>query len=783
MLGLEVDSMEHSGVPPLEYVVVGEILKRDQHPDADRLTVCEVKVSDSETTSIVCGAKNHKVGDRVPVALPGAVLPGNFKIKKSKLRGVPSAGMLCSPKELGLPDTVDGLLILEDRPEIGTPINAVFTDTDTIFDLEVTPNRGDCLSHFGVVRELAAFYGLEIKKPKATDISIANAPVSDSLFKALKVETEHCPYYTACSIKGLKVGPSPEWLVRDLQSIGLRSINNVVDVTNWVMMETGQPLHAFDAKKINGETIIVRAAKAGEKIITLDEKERKLDPSMMVIADSQRPLVVAGVMGSLDAEVDESTVDIVLESAYFNPSSIRATARQLGLSTDSSYRFARDVDPAGVEYAATRALDKIIEVAGGTIVGPMVVHGEAPRGDVTIDVKPEWIVERCGFEVAHDKIKQTFERLGFSVEVKGAEWSVTVPSFRSEVLRPIDLVEEFVRVLGTVNIPAKPVMAKGLFRKHDGIAQFNDEVSTYLRNQHFFECYHYSLVDGKMINTWYGDAIAKGTELANPLTSEMTHLRPSLIPGLLTAIKENLNHGNTPYRLFECGQTYAVSEEGTTELVTVAGVLLGGEGERSWQLRTQPEFCTVKEIAKNVLAQAGIMADKIEYQQAEAKSGWQVGHSAYAESSKQGFELKLGLVNLEMSKAWGIDVPCYGFELTCLPETLRRKPKEPRYKAFSSFPASSKDLALLVDKSIQAGRIEGELSKFAKEACTPDFTIETVRVFDQYTGEGLPEGKKSLAFEFIFRSDSRTLKDKEVNDCFERIQKAVKEHGQYSIRG
>ena len=331
-------------------------MDKNQHPEADRLSVCSVEVGSETPAQIVCGATNFKPGDRVPVALPGAKLPAGFKIKKSKLRGVTSEGMMCSAKELELGEDDAGLFILAGEAEIGRPITEVISKS-TVLELEITANRGDCLSHMGIAREVSAYYQKPIRIPSIqTNARSIDSPNQNCLLSSLKVESSNCPYYTLWSIKGVKVAPSPGWLVRKIESIGLRPINNVVDITNFVLHETGQPLHAFDHKKISGSSIFVREAKEGEKITTLDDQQRELNPKMLVIADSEKPLVIAGIMGSVDAEVDANTIDIVLESAWFHPGSVRSTARSLGLHTDSSQRFSRDVDPQGVEYAAKRQL-------------------------------------------------------------------------------------------------------------------------------------------------------------------------------------------------------------------------------------------------------------------------------------------------------------------------------------------------------------------------------------------------------------------------------------------
>ena len=348
LLGFDIEEIEKLGPPQLDKVVVGQVIEYGQHPDADRLRCCKVSTGkEGEVHDIVCGAKNFNEGDKVIVALPGAVLPGDFKIKASKLRCQPSAGMMCSAKELQIGQDHEGIMIIDQDATLGTPVNELYADGDTVLNLEITPNRVDVLSHIGVARELAAKFGLTVKYPEVK-ARRENASVGEALISGVEVcAPEVCPHYTAICIKGVKVGPSPKWLKDAIEGTGQRSINNIVDVTNYVLHETCQPLHAFDAAKIKGDQLVVRMASEGEQITTLDEVERKLTANMAVIADVERPLVIAGVMGSLDAEVEETTTDIVLEAAYFAPASIRATARKLNLSSDSSYRFERGVDPQG----------------------------------------------------------------------------------------------------------------------------------------------------------------------------------------------------------------------------------------------------------------------------------------------------------------------------------------------------------------------------------------------------------------------------------------------------
>lgn len=783
MIGLEVESVENKGLPQIDNLVVGEVLSREQHPDADKLGVCMVKYApDQEPTQIVCGASNYKVGDRVPVALVGAKLPGDFKIKKSKLRGVESNGMMCSAKELGLGDDHSGLMILTDRPEIGTPMNDIFKDSDTIIELELTANRGDCLSHIGVARELAAYFGKELKTPELN----ATAGQGDGLISTVDVTTEACPLYTAWSIKGVKIAESPAWLKKALTAIGLRPINNVVDVTNYVLMETGQPLHAFDAGKIRGGKLVVRQAKEGEPITTLDEKQRKLSEQMMVIADAERPLVIAGVMGSLDAEVDEQTTDIVLESAWFSPGSVRWTTRRLNLFTDSSHRFTRDVDPAGVDYAAKRAIDLILQVAGGEVVGAPIVIGEPPRGDRTIEITGDYVRQVCGFSVKDAEIESAFNRLGFAVQsnsaaqCNGAAWNVTVPSFRPEVDRPIDLVEEFIRLYGTARIPEGAVRATGLSRDDAPLAKYNRTAANLLAAQGFAECSHYTLVDGDQLAPFeYADQYP-ALKLANPLTSEMGHLRASLIPGLARAASYNQSHGNAPTRFFETGRVFRHGDGEVFEIASIAFLWRADAEGRQWRERGAPDFYSAKALVNNLLGLGGFASQSWESIQHPA---WQQGQCGGAGCWFTGAVMvRAGLLSMDMLKAMEVDGLWLGGEILFRADRLPKHGGATRFAGFSDYPGSERDLALVTSAEMPAEAVRLTLAQAAKESTAGAFEVASVKVFDVYQGQGLPEGRKSLAFSIRYRSAERTLKDKEVNSAFEAVQKSMKDAG-YEVRG
>jgi phenylalanyl-tRNA synthetase beta chain len=789
LLGFDIEEIEKLGPPQLNNVVVGQVLEFEPHPDADRLRCCKVSTGkEGEVHDIVCGAKNFVQGDHVMVALPGAVLPGNFKIKASKLRGQPSAGMMCSSKELQVGQDHDGILILDQSIALGTPVNDLYTDGDTVLNLEITPNRVDVLSHIGVARELAAKFGLAVKYP-AVKASTENASNGEPLISGVEVSSpEACPHYTAVRIKGVKVGPSPKWLKDAIEATGQRSINNVVDVTNYVLHETCQPLHAFDAAKIKGGKLVVRMASEGEKITTLDDVERKLNANMAVVADTERALVVAGVMGSVDAEVDDSTTDIVLEAAYFASTSVRATARKLGLSSDSSYRFERGVDPQGVTYASLRAVDLILEVAGGTVDGNLIEEGAEPPTITEVALCPDRVRKFIGFDISDQEMQAVLESLGLGVAIHGAadgspRWEVSIPSFRQDLQRDVDLIEEIIRVYGTDRIPESEVVARGISTEDHRIYTVNESVADYLTGQNFNEAYLYSLRDPEETQFFFGDGGFKMLALDNPLQSDQSHMRPSLIPGLLDVLKLNNARGTGATRFFERGHVYREVKGEMVELISVSFVILADQVSREWRQREVADFYTARTLAGNILDLAGTAASKLNYNPIAECKLWQGGQSAYAgDFAKMGFEATVGLLNIAtLKERWDIDQAVIAGSVLMTPKFFERKAKRGRHSVISNQPASSKDLALIVDQAVLAGQVQNDVGKFAKKA-TQGFNCESVRVFDVYQGEGLPEGKKSLAVSMSFRAADRTLKDKEVNTAFESIQKLIAEQTDYQIR-
>lgn len=788
-LGFEVEGVERTGAPQLTNVVVGEILTRDQHPNADRLSICTVAVGAAQggTKRIVCGAQNYKVGDRVPVALIGAVLPGDFTIKPSKIRGEASEGMMCSGKELAIGDDHSGLLILTQRPEIGTPINAALPPGDVVFDLEITPNRPDCLCHLGVARELAAWFRRELRYPD-TQLPAAGAARPD-LLRLVRVDApEDCPLYTATVVAGVKVGPSPDWMQQRLAAVGVRPINNLVDIGNYVMLEYGQPLHAFDARKLAGQSIVVRRASEGEILVTLDEKERKLSPEMLVIADAEKSVVIAGIMGGENSGVADDTTDLVLEAAAFRRQAVRATARKLGLSSDSSYRFERGIDVHGLPEAARRAVALTVELAGGQLCGETLRAGSDLPWEREIVLSPAWVRSRLGFEVTDDDQRSALEALDLLIgreheDTDGALlWTVRIPSWRNDLDRPIDLVEEILRVHGTARIPAQTVSGPGLLAEDDPIAEFNRRAGAYLVGQNFNECVTYTLRSKVDTGAWAPADAVDPLGLANPFIEDQSHLRCSLLGGLLDAVRLNQARGNPVSGCFETGRVFIPNAQGVQECAAVGFVLVEAT-DHTWLRRAPADFYTAKRLMETLATLAGQdLARQPHLPTADAASaGWQAGHHTLQGNMAYGWTARYGLLDLARLKALDIEGKVHAGFFAILPDRLGKGGKRSRYQPFSLQPAALRDVALVVDAAELAGDVLKTLTKLARTA-TKGFDLEDVSLFDVYAGKGLPEGKKSLAFSLTFRAADRTLTDEEVNQVFTTILSQIGAKTAYTIR-
>lgn len=790
-LGFEVEEVIQTGAPQLEHVVVGEILTRDKHPNADKLSVCTVDVGPAGgVKTIVCGAPNCDAGNRVAVALPGAVLPGDFVIKQSKIRGQSSDGMMCAADELGMGVDHAGLLILADRPELGTPINQVLPEGDTVFDVEITPNRPDCQSHLGIARELAAWFKLDLTYPEVRfHGAVDDSAARPDLLSGVKVDAPvDCPLYTAHVIAGVKVGPSPVWLQARLNAVGLRPINNIVDVGNYVMLEYGQPMHAFDARTLAGNQIVVRHARQGEKITTLDEKERLLDESMLVIADADKPVVIAGIMGGENAGVSEATTDLVLECAIFKRQTVRRTSKRLGLSSDSSYRYERGVDPHTLMEAVYRAIDLITEVAGGTVVAPVCQAGGDVPWQREVVVTHDYICEKLGFDIPAEEMRAAFAALELEItreeetEKRGPAWTISIPSWRQDLDRPIDLVEEVLRIYGTERIPSSVVLTPGLVEDDAPVVQFSRKVTDYLVGHDFHECANYTLRPGIEIRNWVSETASAELALENPFVADQSHLRPTLVMGLLDTLQLNQSRGVAVTRLCETGRVFIERNGQNYECASVA-FIIAENSEPGWKQREAADFYTVKHHLAALATTAGIDFSRQPLSSVSGDYfGWQEGQSTSAGGAAQGWTARFGLLNLAMVKARGIEGKVYAASFSILPEKLAAVSSRRRFSEFSLFPAALRDLALVVEASLPAEEVRKQLVKTARAVVGNAFAVETVTVFDVYQGKGLTEQQKSLAFSLVFRAADRTLKDEEVNAAFQKIQDELVKSTGYTVR-
>lgn len=755
--GVEVEGVRQQGVAsPL--IVVAQIRSFQKHPDADKLSVCEVDGGQAAPLQIVCGAKNFKEGDKVPLALEGAVLPGDFTIKKGKLRGVESQGMMCSGRELGLSADHEGLLILPPDAPVGTPLRE-YLGSDTLVEIEVTPNRPDLLSHEGLARELAALTGRARRSP---EVKVASGQVAQGEEIALHA-AEACPFYTARIIRGVKVGPSPDWLRRKLEAIGLRPINNVVDITNYVLHDLGQPLHAFDLAKLSGG-LTVRYATEGEAFAALDGKTYALTPEDLVIADQQKALALAGVMGGEDSGVTEVTRDVLLESAYFQASGIRRTSRRLGLSSDSSYRFERGVDPEKVERASARAVELILELAGGVAEDTVKIAGTAPvlTGDVTLS--GNHVRRLLGSSISDAEVADILTKLGLQANGEGETVSWKVPSYRADLQRPVDLIEEVARVAGLDGVPTRTQAHFALPSEEDAHYDALLQLKHVLAARGFCEARTIKLVSAAQKEEALGFDRRRLEPLAlkNPLSDEHTHLRPSLIPGLLAVAEHNVRQGAEALRFFEAGTVFATSTKpgtGSAEFQALALVLSGPVAPSSW-VETSPavaSFADLRGAVEALLPGGGLRCKAIEHPRLVLA----------VEFSVQGKVIGLGgQLAPARVRQFGGRHPVYVAELN-LAALEKVTTQARRYVELPRFPAVTRDVALEMDESTAHAQIEECFAKHIKEALL--HSVELFDVFSDPTGMKLPLGRKSLAYSLTYRDPARTLEAKEVDAVHARV--------------
>jgi phenylalanyl-tRNA synthetase beta chain len=782
MLGLEVEGVEQTG-GGFEGVVVAQVITRDPHPDADRLSVCRVNDGKGER-QIVCGAQNFKAGDKVPLILPGATLPpakpGDkpFTIKVGKIRGVESKGMMCSPKELGVSQEADGLMILPADALVGQPFAEHLggAEPDVVFDLEVTPNRPDLNSVIGIAREIAALTSNPLRIPEV-NLAESGADVSTAVDVRI-ADPELCPRYTARVVKGVKIGPSPDWLRQSLEAVGIRSISNVVDVTNFVMLEVGQPLHAFDyhliAKNTNGKpTIVVRRAVDGETFTTLDDTEHELSADNLLIADEQKGIALAGVMGGLNTEINDQTVDVLIESAYFNPTNIRRTSKELNLRTDSSYRFERGADPEICDWASQRAAQLIVETAGGELMGGIVDVYPSPGSPREIRLRFDRTDALLGVAIPQAEQTRLLETLELSIVEPSIEDAATfrIPTWRVDLKREADLIEEVARLYGVDRIPATPPRGAIGTNEFDKVYDDLGDVRRLLTGLGLSEAQGQTLISKVDAERTCdpGDIVP----LANPLSSDMDVLRPSLLPGLLTMLQHNAHHQQRDVALFEIGRIFRRKNGEPSEHRRLAIAMTGNRGQPFWQDDSKlVDAHDLKGMVDQLLDRIGLRG--LFFVRRDAATPLFVDSAEV----KLGGKLPLGeLGQLQPSLARDLDLkhPVFLAEFD-LDQVLGRRPPQAGFKPLPAHPAIQRDIAMIVSEHINHEQVVQTVKKVR-----PDF-LESVELFDVFRGRNIPEGRKSVAYTLTYRHAERTLKDKEANASHEKVVSALRDQLSAEIR-
>lgn len=790
MLGIEVE-----GVVAIrgdfEGVVVAEVLTRDKHPNADKLSVCRVADGTGER-QIVCGAQNFKPGDKVPLILPGSTLPPKpgdkepFTIKVGKIRGVESHGMMCSAQELGLPAGDDGLLILPTNAVVGQPLATHLgrPGSDTVFDLEITPNRPDLNSLIGIAREISALTGSPLRLPAVTAAGEAT-PAAATGWLQLRLEApDLCPRYTARLIRNVKIGPSPDWLRASIERVGLRSINNVVDVTNFVMLETGQPLHAFDYHAIaRGDsgipTIVVRRANPGETITTLDGQHRSLPAEALLIADPTMGLALAGVMGGRSSEITPSTVDVLLESACFKPSNIRRTSKATGLRTDASYRYERGADIGAVEFASRRAAALLVEWAGGALQPELVETYPTHVLLREVSVRPTRVNSLLGTQLSSQDIDGYLTKLGFStppLRLNGSAPEIApdpiltyqVPSHRVDIKREVDLIEEVARLYGVNQIPTTTPHGSMGSHSFDSIFDQLAEARRLLSALGLEEAQGQTLINSRNARPFLPQGIDV-VALSNPLSSDMDVLRPSLLPGLLDSLRHNLHQRNGDVRLFEIGRVISQSEGKIREGWRVAILLTGSRQNSFWmgaERDARSDAFDLKGVLEEFLDGYGISG-----------TTWSAS-SVHTSFLLEGADISLGgrvplgfLGQLVPALARENDArdPVLLAELD-LDSLLRRRSTSVAFELLPQFPSVRRDLALVVPEAVHHESILQAIRKVKAP------NLESVQLFDLFRGGQVAEGHKSMAYAFTYRAADRTLREEEVTAAQARVTEALRQN-------
>lgn len=773
MLGLEVDSVEELFLA-LEHIITARVISVEKHPNADSLSLCQVDTG-LEVIQVVCGAPNVHAGMISALAKPGVQLPDGNTIKKAKVRGLDSFGMLCSARELGLSIDHTGIMELDGDVQIGQSLRQVLNLIDTVIEVDLTPNRPDCASVLGIAREVGSFTGTPLQ---ALVTQFASLDGRDTEFSVKIADPALCQRYAACRLKNFSLGPSPLWMQRRLAAVGMRPINNIVDITNYVMLECGQPLHAFDFDTISGKQITVRLPKDHEKtFVTLDGNTRTLDEDTLLICDKDKPVALAGVMGGLNSEITDKTTTLLLESACFNPISIRRTARRLGLPSEASYRFERGVDPNLAHQGLQRAVDLMVELAGAELVpgGHDIYPGK--KDLLRVALRPKRVETLLGTDVAAEKIMQMLSSIGFIVKTRaGGELEVIVPSFRVDIEREIDLVEEVARLIGFDNIPTSLPVIRMESPEIDPLRALRQQINSCMTSQGFSEVINYSFVNAtdldscRLVET---DPRRMVVRLLNPLNEEQGVLRTLLLPGLLNNMVRNISFQQTDLRLFETGKVFYNKEDGQLpeERMQLCAVMCGLRYPGAAPLyfaEQKSEFVDIKGALTQLLQQLGFPLNTVGLSlQADITSV-----QPYCTGDTLALDYKgtvigqAGTVHPEVLKSFDIKQTVFFFELDL--ERLLEIPRTKKhFTPLTRFPAVKRDLSLMVPERVPAGELRDVV--FAQQ----QKYIESVDIFDVYRGKSLPQGAKSVSLSLTYRSDTATLKDAAVDKIQDKIVKAL----------
>jgi phenylalanyl-tRNA synthetase beta chain len=776
MAGLEVDSI-HEAPPPFKKVVVGRIISINPHPNAEKLSLCEVTTGEA-VFPVVCGAGNIRVGDMVPFAGVGASIAGGYTIKSSKIRGEVSEGMLCSEEELGIGEDATGIMILPNHLIPSQELAGALGLNDTVFDISITPNRADCLSVIGIAREIGAITRQKIRYPK---IQLSEAKQDIQQITSVEIrDADLCPRYAARVIKDVTLKSSPAWLRMRLEALGLRAINNVVDITNYVMLEMGQPLHAFDYRFLEEGRIVVRRAKQGERFISLDGKERVLDSDVLMICDGVKPVAIGGIMGGLNSEVKDDTKDVLLESAYFNPSSIRKSARLLGISTEASFRFERGIDPDGVARALNRAAQLIAELSGGAVCrGYIDQHPRKIETAKNIILSTQRVNDILGTTITAPEMLSILEKLEMATQkVEKEIYRVTPPTFRVDITREIDLIEEIARLYGYNRIPITLPSISVMTVSDDRKGKLQESIRRLMTGHGYSEIITYSFISPQFAECL---GLKEGEEMRsviikNPLSEEQSVMRTTLIYGLLETAKKNANVGCSSLKVFEMGKTFFHQREGELPLEkNKLGVLLiGSRYDDTWHFKgIKADFYDLKGWAESLLD--GL---KISHFKFEAGVPQTFLHHGKACNISIGNNLVgfLGEVHPDVLAKMGLNERAFVCELdldllvSCLSHKII-------FREIPKYPSVLRDVAFLIPVGLTAKEVMDLAEEHREEL------LEKVNVFDVYTGCGIPDGMKSLGLRFSYRSSRKTLTDDEVNQVHNSIIKDIVRLTGAKVRG